>query len=220
MARSHIEPHFLPYYHIYAAPYVDSARPYVSTINEHVYSPAATFARQNYDKYGAPALDQAWTYGEQQWDGQVAPRLQSAQNSVSGLYKSEVDPYVQRAVSVVSPYCEKATAVATSTYGDYIIPLYAQSMPFIGKTYTSGQEVLTTTVMPYAQNSWSSAIYFTNSALWPKITGLYSENVEPQLVKIGQRLASYREGKRLRESTEEVDRQVSRRECIRDGSTG
>lgn len=206
MVRSHIEPHVLPYYHLYAAPYVDSARPYVTLFNEQVYSPAATYAKQGYDKYGAPAWDQAQAYGQEQWDAQVAPRLQSAQDSISRVYKLEVDPHVQHAVLVVSPYYEKASAVAISTYGDYIAPLYTQSRPFIGKTYASGQEILTTTVIPHAQHSWSTVIYFVNSSLWPKVTGLYSENVEPQLVKIGQRLASYREGKILRASVDDVDR--------------
>lgn len=206
VVRSHIEPHVLPYYHLYAAPYVDSARPYVTLFNEQVYSPAATYAKQGYDKYGAPAWDQAQAYGQEQWDAQVAPRLQSAQDSISRVYKLEVDPHVQHAVLVVSPYYEKASAVAISTYGDYIAPLYTQSRPFIGKTYASGQEILTTTVIPHAQHSWSTVIYFVNSSLWPKVTGLYSENVEPQLVKIGQRLASYREGKILRASVDDVDR--------------
>lgn len=219
MVRSHIEPHLLPYYHIYAAPYVDSARPYVSVLNEHVYSPAAKWTKQGYDKYGAPAWDQAQAYGQAHWEAQVAPHLKYAQEKVGGVYNSEVDPYVQHAVQVVSPYYEKTSTVITSTYGDYVIPFYKQSAPFIGRTYTSGQEIITTsavhgqemltaTIIPHAQNSWSSVVYFANSSLWPKITGLYSENVEPQLIKIGQRLASYRDGKRLRESVEDVDRQV------------
>lgn len=205
VVRSHIEPHVLPYYHLYAAPYVDSARPYVTLFNDQVYSPAATFAQQGYDKYGAPAWDQAQAYSQEHWEAQVAPRLQYAQDSISGVYKSDVDPYVQRAVLVASPYYEKASTVAISTYGDYIAPLYTQSHPIIGKTYASGQEALMTTVIPHAQNSWSTVVYFVNSALWPKVTGLYWENVEPQLVKIGQRLASYREGKILRASVDDVD---------------
>lgn len=206
VVRSHIEPHVLPYYHLYAAPYVDSARPYVTLFNDQIYSPAATYAKQGYDKYGAPAWDQAQAYGQEHWEAQIAPRLQYSQDSISGVYKSEVDPYVQRAVLVVSPYYEKAGTLAISTYGDYIAPLYTQSHLIIGKTYTSGQEILTTTVIPHVQDSWSTVVYFVNSALWPKVTGLYSENVEPQLVKIGQRLASYREGKILRASVDDVDR--------------
>lgn len=208
MVRSYVEPRILPYYNTYAGPYVDITRPYVSAVNEHVYAPAANLARERFDKYGAPAWDQARAYGEEHWEAQVVPRLQLAQDSVTGIYTSNVDPYVQHVVLVASPYYKKASDAVAFTYGNYVIPLYAQSSPFIGKTYTSGQEILATQVLPYAHGSWSSVVYFATSELWPKVTGLYSQNVEPQLVKIGERLASYREGKRLRASVEEVDRQV------------
>jgi hypothetical protein len=175
-------------------------------INEKVYTPAANVAKLGYDKYGAPAVDQAHAYGSQQWERQVLPRLQSAKDSASEMYNSDVAPHVQRATEVVSPYYQKANTAFNSACVDYIQPFLARTSPLIGKTYTSGQDILTTTVIPYAQSSWSTVIYVANGWLWPKITGLYSENVEPQLVKIGQRLASYREGKQLRKVVDEVDR--------------
>lgn len=205
VARSYVEPHITPYYDAYGAPYVELARPYARTVNEKVYTPAANVARWGYDKYGAPALDQAQQFTQQQWERQVVPHLQSAQDSATRLYKANVAPHVERVEIALSPYYQKTNAAFSSVLQGYVLPFCAQSRPFIGKTYTSGQDILATTVMPYAQTTWSSVIYFANSSLWPKITGLYSENVEPQLVKIGQRLASYREGKRLRQVVDDVD---------------
>lgn len=205
IARSHVEPHILPYYHTYGAPYVDRARPYALVFNEHVYSPVAKVTKQGYDRYGAPAWDQVQTYAQKQWETQVVPQLQSVQNHVNGMYKTRVEPYVQQGMANVSPYYQKVNAVFSKAYDEYVLPIYAYSGPFIGKSYTSGQDMLTTTVLPYAHGTWSSFIYFARSEVWPRITGLYSENVEPQLVKIGQRLASYREGKRLRGASEEFN---------------
>ncbi|CAI7638216.1 unnamed protein product [Penicillium glandicola] len=205
IARSHVEPYVTPYYNTYAAPYVDQARPYVEVFNERVYTPASKVARSGYEKYGAPALEQAQAYGVEQWQHQVTPRLQTAQNKVYQLYLTEADPYVQQSVAVVSPYYQRANAAVLTVYQGHLVPFYAHSKPFIGKAYSMGQSILTTHVMPRAQYTWSSAVYFANSSLWPHITGLYSEQVEPQLVKIGQRLASYREGKRLRAVIEDVD---------------
>ncbi|GFG19811.1 hypothetical protein IFM61606_00163 [Aspergillus udagawae] len=205
VVRSHVEPYVLPYYDRYGAPYVEIARPYVQVVNEHVYTPAATVARRGYDQYGAPALSRARAYGQQQWEAQVIPRLQNVKESATGLYNSEVAPYVQRVKDVVFPYYNKINGAVITVWDGYVFPVFARSRPFIGKTYASGQNVLATTVLPYGQSTWSSVIYFANSALWPKLTGLYSENVEPQLVKIGQRLASYREGRRLRKVMDEVD---------------
>ncbi|GFF28850.1 hypothetical protein IFM46972_02465 [Aspergillus udagawae] len=205
VVRSHVEPYVLPYYDRYGAPYVEIARPYVQVVDEHVYTPAATVARRGYDQYGAPALSRARAYGQQQWEAQVIPRLQNVKESATGLYNSEVAPYVQRVKDVVFPYYNKINGAVITVWDGYVFPVFARSRPFIGKTYASGQNVLATTVLPYGQSTWSSVIYFANSALWPKLTGLYSENVEPQLVKIGQRLASYREGRRLRKVMDEVD---------------
>ncbi|OQE19781.1 hypothetical protein PENFLA_c018G07322 [Penicillium flavigenum] len=212
IARSHVEPYVTPYYDIYAAPYVDQARPYVDQVrpyvevfNQQVYTPASKVAKSGYEKYGAPALKQAQVYGIEQWQHQVAPRLQTAQDKVHQLYLTEIDPYVQQSVAVVSPYYQLVNTAVLNVYQGHLVPFYARSKPFIGKAYSTGQDVLTTHVLPGAQYTWSSAVYFANSSLWPHITGLYSEQVEPQLVKIGQRLASYREGKRLRAVVEDVD---------------
>ncbi|KAJ5151168.1 uncharacterized protein N7482_010420 [Penicillium canariense] len=218
IARSHVEPHVAPYYDTYAAPYVDQARPYVEVFNQRVYTPALKVAKTGYDKYGAPAWQQAQAFSTAQWTAQVTPRLEAAQDQVHQLYLAQVDPYVQQGVAVVSPYYQKANGAALAVYWNHLVPFYTRSQPFIGKTYSTGQDILTTHVMPGARYTWSSVVYFANSSLWPHVTGLYSEQVEPQLVKIGQRLASYREGKRLRAVVEDMDRYgytyPSRIDCI------
>lgn len=206
IARSHVEPHITPYYDTYAAPYVDQARPYVEIFNQKVYTPASSLAKSGYDKYGAPAWQQAQDFGAAHWKSQVTPRLETAQNQAHQIYMAQLGPYVQQGVAVVSPYYQKANKAAFAFYWDHFVPFYTRSQPFIGKTYAVGQDILTTQVMPGARYSWSSVVYFANSSLWPHVTGLYSEQVEPQLVKIGQRLASYREGKRLRAVIEDLDR--------------
>ncbi|KAL4807343.1 hypothetical protein BDV18DRAFT_116055 [Aspergillus unguis] len=205
VAKSYAEPHVAPYYNVYAAPYVDAARPYVRVVNEKVYIPASNIAKQGYDTYGAPALDKAQAYGQKQWDANVVPHIQNAKGKATDWYEAQVAPHVNSATTVVYPYYQKAYGAYWAILDGYLMPFAAKYQPFIGKTYSSSQEILTTTVMPHAQNAWSSTIHFVNYSLWPKVSSLYSENVEPQLVKIGQRLASYREGSRLRGVADEVE---------------
>ncbi|KAL3467234.1 hypothetical protein BJX64DRAFT_192529 [Aspergillus heterothallicus] len=207
-AKSYIEPHVLPYYNAHAAPYVDAARPYVRVLNENVYTPASSIAKQGYEAYGAPALDKAQAYGRQQWDAIVVPHIQTAKTKANDWYEAQVAPHVQQVTTTVSPYYQKVHGVYWTALDGYVLPFCAKYRPFIGKTYASGQEILTTTVLPYAHTTWFHTVFFVNNSVWPKISNLYSENVEPQLVKIGQRLASYREGKRLRSATDEVDSTV------------
>ncbi|KAH1594727.1 hypothetical protein KXX34_001847 [Aspergillus fumigatus] len=204
-AKSYVEPHVAPYYNAHAAPYVDAARPYVRVLNEKVYTPASNIARQGYEAYGAPALDRAQIYGQQQWDANVVPHIQTAKAKVNAWYEVEVAPHVRQVTTAVSPYYQKVYRAYWATLDGYVLPFVATYRPFIGKTYASGQGILTTTVLPYAHSTWYHTVYFVNNSVWPKISNLYSENVEPQLVKIGQRLASYREGKRLRSATDEIE---------------
>ncbi|KAL2842445.1 hypothetical protein BJX68DRAFT_167008 [Aspergillus pseudodeflectus] len=204
-AKSYVEPHVAPYYNAHAAPYVDAARPYVRVLNEKVYTPASNIARQGYEAYGAPALDRAQIYGQQQWDANVVPHIQTAKAKVNAWYGVQVAPHVRQVTTAVSPYYQKVYRAYWATLDGYVLPFVATYRPFIGKTYASGQGILTTTVLPYAHSTWYHTVYFVNNSVWPKISNLYSENVEPQLVKIGQRLASYREGKRLRSATDEIE---------------
>ncbi|CEL00888.1 hypothetical protein ASPCAL00480 [Aspergillus calidoustus] len=204
-AKSYVEPHVAPYYNAHAAPYVDAARPYVRVLNEKVYTPASNIARQGYEAYGAPALDRAQVYGQQQWDANVVPHIQTAKAKANVWYEAQVAPHVRQVTAAVSPYYQKVYRAYWTTLDGYVLPFVATYRPFIGKTYASGQGILTTTVLPYAHSTWYHTVYFVNNSVWPKISNLYSENVEPQLVKIGQRLASYREGKRLRSATDEIE---------------
>ncbi|KAL2872615.1 uncharacterized protein BJX67DRAFT_13586 [Aspergillus lucknowensis] len=205
VAKSYVEPHVVPYYNTYGAPYVDAARPYVTVLNEKVYTPVSNIAKQGYDAYGAPAMHRAQAYGQQQWDANVVPHIETAKSKVNDWYRAQVAPHVQQLTAAVSPYYRKVYGVYWATLDGYVLPFAARYRPFIGKTYTSGQDILATTVLPYAQSTWSSTVYIVNNSIWPKVSSLYSENVEPQLVKIGQRLASYREGKRLQSVMDEVE---------------
>lgn len=206
IARSHIDPHIDPYYQTYAAPYVELARPYAQGFNEHVYTPASKVAKHGYHTYGAPALAKGREYGQQQWEAVVLPQLKSAQTKANDLYTSKVDPHLQKAILVSSPYIDPLTTKATQLKDEYFLPVYIWSKPFIGKAYISGQVFLVETAIPVAHQGWSSLVVFTRSNLLPTVTGLYSENVEPQLVKIGERLASYREGRKLRTVVDEFER--------------
>lgn len=206
VARSYVEPHVIPYYNAHAAPYIDAARPYVRIINEKIYTPASNIAKQGYETYGAPALDRAQAYGQQQWDANVVPHVQVAKGKATDWYEAQVAPHVDYVVAILSPYYNKVHRAYWTAVDGYFLPFAAKYQPYIGKTYTSGQEILTTTVLPHAHNAWYLTVHFVNHSLWPRISSLYSENVEPQLVKIGQRLASYREGNRLRGVADEVER--------------
>lgn len=109
-------------------------------------------------------------------------------------------------MSVITPYYTIAQERANHLHQSYILPSYLQTKPFVSKAYVYGHEVLAETIFPYIQRVWSLAMTFMDTTILPRVTGLYSQNVEPQLIRIGQKLASYREGRKLRAVVDEVDR--------------
>ena len=80
-------------------------------------------------------------------------------------------------------------------------------MPFTAMVWAN--DFTLNTAIPYTQWAWTTASVFLDRTVWPKVRILYGENVEPQLVRIGERLGRYRDGKKLKAVIDEVDRLVS-----------
>ncbi|PCH00352.1 Hypothetical protein PENO1_048370 [Penicillium occitanis (nom. inval.)] len=205
ITRSYIDPHVDRYYQAYAAPYVDQARPYAITFNERVYTPASKLANHGYQTYGAPTIAHVTEYGQEKWESVAVPQLMTIQSRAQTVYKDKLDPYVQQITAVVAPYTDTISSHATNIHKGYILPFYTRSKPFVIQAYSSSHDVLSGTVIPMAHEGWTMLAVFVKSNLVPTVAGLYSQNVEPQLVKIGERLASYREGKKLRTVVDEFE---------------
>ncbi|KAK2789477.1 hypothetical protein FQN53_001924 [Emmonsiellopsis sp. PD_33] len=205
VVRSHVEPHISPYYETYGAPYIETVRPYAKTFNEKIYTPTANFATRSYHSYGAPHVQKGVVYANKQWDTVVTPQLDSLQTSVINVYKSSVEPHYTHAVMLVKPYYQATSTHFDNAWQAYILPFYNHAKPVIGKAYSSTYDTAVNTVFPYSKKAWSSVILLINDTLLPGITGLYFENVEPQLVRIGEKLASYREGRKLGAGVEETE---------------
>jgi hypothetical protein len=204
-ARSHIQPYLQPYYDTYAGPYVERARPYAEQLNQRVVSPAAKIAQQNYDKYAAPRLDQVKAYGQQQWQKTVVPQVVLAQKKASELYDASVAPHVKKASSVAEPYYGAARDNAINVHQKHIIPVIDTSTPYLVRGYNSTKEFALTIGLPYLQRAWSSLVIFVDGTLWPKVKGLYGDNVKPQLVMISERIAKYQEGRKMKAVMDEVE---------------
>ena len=204
--RSHVSPYLEPYYDAYAAPYVDAARPYIGKLDKHVYSPAVGFGKHSYAVYGAPRVNQARQFGQAQWEQTVKPQIDAAQAQAKASYDASLGPHVSKASSASAPYYTAGRDNVLQIYKSMVIPAYAASRPYMEKSYSLGHKVLVETGLPTAQWLWGSSVVFMDRTLWPKLRILYGENVEPQLMRIGERLGRYRDGKKLMAAVREVDR--------------
>ncbi|KAG5297816.1 hypothetical protein I7I48_07067 [Histoplasma ohiense] len=205
IARSHIEPHISPYYETYGAPYVDNVRPYARTFNEQIYIPTADFTKRNYRAYGAPHIEKSASYIRNQWEGIVTPHIHSLQTSLTGAYQSLIEPHYAHIASVVTPYYRTAVARLDNVRQSYIAPFYTKTKPVIVKTCSSTYDIVVNTIYPFSKRTWSYLVTFVNETFLPRIARVYGENVEPQLLRIGEKLASYREGRKLGAVGEETE---------------
>ncbi|KFY45095.1 hypothetical protein V495_03123 [Pseudogymnoascus sp. VKM F-4514 (FW-929)] len=203
--KSTLAPYATPYYNTYAAPYVDSARPYYNVLDKNVITPATFYGK----KYGAPRVAQVQAIGKEQWEKQIYPQVAKLNKLAQEQYEKTLAPHVQTAAAATGPYAKFAKENALQTYYASILPAYAAVEPYAQQAYGVGKTFTVNTGIPYAQWAWTSGVAFLDRTIWPKARILYGENVEPQLIRIGERLGRYRDGKKLQSIVDEVDSTTS-----------
>ena len=203
--REQIAPIFQPYYDTYAAPHVERARPYVQQFNDRFYSPSVSYGKQAYDKYGAPQVDLARNYSQEQWSKIVKPQIDAAQVQAQSQYTANVAPHVSKASAAAAPYYSAGKDSAFDVYSKHLLPTYEAGRPYFENFYATGHKLAVDIGLPYVRSAWTSTTFFFDRILWPKLRILYGENVEPQLVRIGERLGRYRDGKKIQSVVDEVD---------------
>ncbi|KAH8586282.1 hypothetical protein B0O99DRAFT_74902 [Bisporella sp. PMI_857] len=199
--QSAITPHLQPYYETYAAPYVDTVRPYYQTLDKQVIAPATAFGI----KYGAPRVTKGQEFAQAQWDKNVQPFVAHYQNIAKAKYDEALAPHLDKATKAVGPYYDIAKTNALQTYYGHILPTYTTVQPYAVHGYVLASDFIVTTAIPYSQWAWTTGGIFLDRTVFPKLRVLYGENVEPQLVRIGERLGRYRDGKKLKAAIDNID---------------
>ncbi|KAI1346913.1 hypothetical protein F5Y01DRAFT_296630 [Xylaria sp. FL0043] len=186
-----VAPHVSPYYDAYAAPYVDLARPYYDTLDRKVIAPGRAYAV----KYGGPRVAQAQAFGYAQWEKNVQPQLLKYQTLAKAQYDNTVSPHVDKAATTIAPYYDIARTNALQTYHEILVPAYAFVHPYASRSYDVAYDLTKNTVLPSTVWAWNKTYVFLDSAVWPHLRDVYVLKVEPQLVRIGERLGRYNEKK-------------------------
>ncbi|VUC38037.1 unnamed protein product [Clonostachys rosea] len=196
--KTFVAPHVQPYYDEYAAPYVDVAQPYYDTLNQKVLVPAHKYAVQ----YGTPYVEKAQEFGLAQWERNGQVQLQKIQGLVRDKYDDKVGPYITQANNVLGPYVDAAQTEAYQVYYEYLLPAYTFVQPYAVDAYRTTSKFAADTALPTASWAWGKTSSFLDTAIWPHLRVIYVENVEPQLVRIGERLGRY--GTRVKSKVEKL----------------
>ncbi|KAI0110417.1 hypothetical protein GGR51DRAFT_511106 [Nemania sp. FL0031] len=184
-----VAPHVGPYYDAYAAPYVSLARPYYDTLDRNVIVPSRAYAV----KYGGPRVAQAQAFGYAQWEKSVQPQMLKYQTLAKAQYDQSVSPYVDKATTTIAPYYDIARTNALQTYHEILVPTYTFVHPYAIHSYDVAYGLTKDTVIPSMVWAWNKTYDFLDSAVWPHVRDVYVLKVEPQLVRIGERLGRYNE---------------------------
>lgn len=153
-------------------------------------------------------MAQAQAFGQTQWENTLQPQVSKYQGIAKEKYDQTVGPHVEKAIASASPYYELTKTNAFQTYYEYILPTYNTVQPYALQAYGVANDFAFNTAIPSSKWAWTTGTVFLDRTVWPRLRILYGENVEPQLVRIGERLGRYRDGKKLQAVVDEVDRSV------------
>lgn len=204
-AREYVAPHVEPYYQKYAASHVERARPYVQKAHEQVVDPAVEKIKFYYDRYGAEKIEHVKEFGQEKWENVLGPQVDTAQTEAKRQYEEKLAPHVDKASAAAAPYVTASRENVEEVYNKHILPTYGSVREKLAETYDQVHVVVTETILPQVQSTWNTSIIFISRTLWPKIRIVYGQNVEPQLVRIGQRLRRYRDGRKVQAAADEAE---------------
>ncbi|TLD19974.1 hypothetical protein PspLS_09346 [Pyricularia sp. CBS 133598] len=200
-----VVPHVEPYYNTYAAPYVQTVRPYYEAADRTVLTPAWGYAQ----KYGTPAVEKAQVVGKAQWEKNVQPHLAHYQKLAQTKYDDTLAQHVNQARDTLGPYYEIARTNALQTYHDVFLPTYQYARPYALQGYAAASAFTTRHAVPTAVWAWNKTYAFLDGTVWPQLRILYTEAVEPQLVKIGRRLGRYNGTGAAQKASETVSKTIA-----------
>jgi hypothetical protein len=203
--RSYAAPYLGPCYETYVAPYVEKVKPYTDRLQKQVYVPAAKFTSDKYATYGAHRVEQAKKYSGAQWDKTVRPQIQTVQEKVKGQFDAYLGPHVKTASDAAAPYYDQATASLVEIYHLSVLPAYQASRPYMRKAHAQGHHVVVHYVFPHVRSAKDASLAFLMRTVWPQVRVLYGDNVEPQLVRISERLGRYRDQQKVEAVVDAVD---------------
>ncbi|KAI1321112.1 hypothetical protein F5Y16DRAFT_75216 [Xylariaceae sp. FL0255] len=183
-----VAPHITPYYDSYAAPYVDLARPYYGSLDRIVISPTKSMAL----KYGGPRVAQIHAYGQAGWEKNVQPQIIRYQALAKAQYDQAVAPHVGKATAALAPYYDIARTNALQTYHEFVVPAYTIVQPYAMQGYDVAYAFTKDTAVPTSIWAWNKTYVFLDATIWPHVRDVYVLKVEPQLVRIGERLGRYK----------------------------
>lgn len=123
-------------------------------------------------------------------------------------YDLYLGPHVQKASDAVAPYYEQTKESMLEIYHLSILPTYEAVLPYSQQAYAHGHHAVTHVIFPYVRYGKDVSWTFVTRTAWPRLRILYGDNVEPQLVRIRERLGRHRDQQKLESVVDALDSDV------------
>lgn len=121
-------------------------------------------------------------------------------------YNTYLHPHVGKVTDAVGPYYETIKDTAVTQYHSLLVPTYSFALPYARQGYTFGHYYTTNIILPYARWTEATLRAFLLRNVWPRLRILYGDNVEPQLMRISERLGRYKDSKKIESVVDALDR--------------
>lgn len=196
-ARSYVTPYLDPYYQAYVAPQAAKVQPYWDSFDRKVYTPVSTFAKDNYAAHGAHRVENARHHLEAQWEKAVHPQIQHVKDLAKSQYDLHLGPHVKKVTDTVMPFYEQTKDSTLEIYHLTLLPTCEAILPYLHQAHTHGHYVVSHIIFPHVRSAQNFIWTFTTRTVWPHLRVLYGDNVEPQLVRIRERLGRHRDQQKV-----------------------
>lgn len=170
-----------------------------------MYKPVAKFTKDKYATYGAHHVEQARNFVETEWAKTVRPQLESTQRRAKGQYDQYLAPYIVKASDTLAPFSEQTKDSLLEIYHLSILPAYEAALPYARQGYAHGHHVVAHIIFPNVRAAKDASWKFLFRTLWPQLRVLYGDNVEPQLVRIRERLGRYRDQQKIESAVDGLE---------------
>lgn len=184
-----------PYYDTYLAHHVEKVQPYYENTKSSIVLPTYKFTRVHYDKYAQPLIKKFDESGRYHLQHTVKPRLDDAQAVLVERFHTTMGPYV-------TPYYKTISTSARDLWEIEIYPAYRYVAPYATRSYHAVEHFTRNTALPQTRFAIATTCALLQRHVLPTLQILYGENIEPQIVKISQRLLGYRDNKKLKAAVE------------------
>lgn len=120
-------------------------------------------------------------------------------------YEERLEPTVVELTKLYEPWWRWTKKTTSRQYHTVFIPIYKRSLPYLHHVSRQARHYTINYAIPTIQRGANTATIFVQRHLWPTIRIAWGQHVEPQILKIQAKIASYADGRKMEAAAADLD---------------